>query len=161
MTIEAENQIMRRHLDAVHQILLNGKALRSGLSLIAGDRRSPDNFMQVAMAAKDSDEDVIHLGFERIVGEYRLVEMTLYLPRNGATHIISGCQLYVGAENGCALILPPIGKKGSFRAKVNEIVHLRQMPSDMDQGIQRADQRLKKLLSSAGQTSNFGCAVAA
>lgn len=161
MTIEAENQIMRRHLDAVHQMLLNGKELRSGLSLIAGDRRSPDNFLQVAIAAKDSDEDVIHLGFERIFGEYRFVEMTLYLPRNGATHVISGCRLYVGAANGRALILPPIGKKGSFRAKVNEIVHLRQMPSDRHGGMQRASQRLEELLRSAGQTSNFGCAVAA
>ncbi|GAA3797133.1 hypothetical protein GCM10022600_18570 [Qipengyuania pelagi] len=154
MNVEAENQIMARYLGAIHQMLLRGKALKPGLSLIAGDRRTPDNPLQVAMAAKDSDEDIVHLGFERINGEYRFVELTLYAPRDGATHIISGCRLYIGAGNGRALVLPPIGQKGSFRAKANEIVHLRRVPSDRDQGIQRADERLQALLRSAGQTSN-------
>ena len=154
MSIDAENQVMGRYLEAVHQMLLNGKALKPGLSLVAGDRRSPENPLQVAMVAKESDDDVIHLGFEKIDDEYRFVEITLYVPRDGATHIISGCRLYVGEGNGRALILPQVGKKGSFRAKTNEIVHLRQLPSDRAEGIQRADERLQALLGSAGQTSN-------
>ena len=153
MNVEAENQIMARYLGAIHQMLLRGKALKPGLSLIAGDRRTPDNPLQVAMAAKDSDEDIVHLGFERIDGEYRFVELTLYAPRDGATHIFSGCRLYIGERNGRALILPPIGKKGSFRVKDNEIVHLRRMPSDRDQGIKRADERLQTLLRSVDHTS--------
>ena len=114
MNIEAEHQIMGRYLDTVHKMLLNGKSLMPGLSLIAGDRRGPDNPMQVAMVAKESGEDVIHLGFERIDGDYRFVEITIYMPRDGVTHIISGCRLYVGGGNSRAVILPQIGKKGSF-----------------------------------------------
>ena len=135
-------------------MLLKGKALKPGLSLVAGDRRTPDNPLQVAMAAKDSDEDIVYLGFERIDDEYRFVELTVYAPRDGATHIISGCRLYVSGGNGRALVLPPIGRKGSFRAKANEIVHLRRVPSDRDQGIQRAEERLQALLNSASRTSS-------
>ena len=153
MNLEAENQIMGRYLDAIHQMLLKGRALKPGLSLVAGDRRTPDNPLQVAMSAKDSDEDIVHLGFERIDGEYRFVELTLYAPRDGATHIFSGCRLYTGEGNGRGLTLPPIGKKGSFRLKDNEIVHSRRMPSDRDQGIKRADERLQALLRSADHTS--------
>ena len=154
MNFEAENQIMARYLAAIHQMLLKGKALKPGLSLVAGDRRTPDNPLQVAMAAKDSDEDIVYLGFERIDDEYRFVELTVYAPRDGATHIISGCRLYVSEGNGRALVLPPIGRKGSFRAKANEIVHLRRVPSDRDQGIQRAEERLQALLNSASRTSS-------
>ncbi len=154
MNFDAENHVMARYLGAIHQMLLRGKALKPGLSLVAGNRRTPDNPLHVAMAAKDSDEDIIHLGFERIDGEYRFVELTLYAPRDGATHIISGCRLYVSEGNGRALVLPPIGRKGSFRAKANEIVHLRRVPSDRDQGIQRAGERLQALLSSVARTSN-------
>ena len=154
MNLEAENQIMGRYLDAIHQMLLKGRALKPGLSLVAGDRRTPDNPLQVAMSAKDSDEDIVHLGFERIDGEYRFVELTLYAPRDGATNIISGCRLYMGERNGRALVLPPIGKKGSFQARPKEIVHLRRMPSDRDEGIQRADERLQALLRSDEHTSN-------
>ncbi len=154
MNFEDENQIMARYLGAIHQMLLRGKALKPGLSLIAGDRRTPDNPLQMAMAAKDNDEDIVHLGFDRIDGEYRFVELTLYAPRDGATHIISGCRLYVSEGNGRALVLPSVGREGSFRAKANEIVHLRRVPSDRHQGIQRAEERLQALLSSAARTSN-------
>lgn len=145
MNIEAENKIMSIYLQAVREMLLKGKALKPGLLFAAGDRRTPDNPLQVAMAAKASGDDIVHLGFERNDGEYRFVELTLYMPRDEGTYIVSNCQLYMDSRNSRAVILPPIGRKGSFRTMASEIVRLNRVPADRDKGVARANERLQAL----------------
>lgn len=146
MNTEAENEVMISHVTAVHQMLLNGKPLKPGLSIVAGDRRRPDNPLEVAKVAKASGDDIVHLGFDRIEGEFRFVELTLYVVRDHATYIVPYCQFYTTSRNGRAVVIPPTSYKGSFRLAVNEIVHLRRIPIDRETGIARANAYLQALL---------------
>lgn len=144
--IEAENNIILAYLNAAEAMLLNGKKIGPGLSFAGGDRRTTEDPLQVAKAVKESGEDTVHFGFERIDGDYKFVELTLYMPRDEGTFIVSGCRLHAGRQKGRVVILPPAGKKGSYSVAPREILHLRSVPMDIEVGVERANTRLDALV---------------
>ncbi|WP_145916845.1 hypothetical protein [Erythrobacter sp. QSSC1-22B] len=146
MNIEAQNNIILAYLSADEEMLLNGKKIGSGLSFAGGDRRTAEDPLQVAKFAKSNEEDTVHLGFERIDDDYKFVELTLYMPRDEGTYIVSGCRLHAGRQKGRVVILPPAGKKGSYRVAPREILHVRSVPADIEAGVERANTRLNALV---------------
>lgn len=135
---------VRRHVEAITSMLLGDRTLGTGMAITGGNRLDAIGRLQMAQLAVDSDTDVIHLEFTFGEDSATYSGITIFAPRDRGCHIHPGCRLSFPRGARSAVIVPPDHVRGHFVVDPREIRHLHAKPGE---GIARAEQRLRRLVS--------------
>lgn len=136
---DAELAVIHSQTAAVTRLLLGSGRMGSGAIITGGNHLELETRIALGQAALSSDTDLVHLEFGYDADtRYGLTGIVLILPRDGAVHIQTGCQLYVGRPGSQALILPVQHVRGAFQLTRNELIHRPSKPADASAGIDRA-----------------------
>jgi hypothetical protein len=136
----------RAHLAAVSTMLLGNRTLRPSAALLAGHRLDPLARLRLGQMACDAQADLVHLTVEERAGETVMTDISIFVPRDRICYSHPGCRLWLSKAGSRALLLPQPHVRGSFRLAPGEIIHLPSKPTDAEQGIARADARLRRLV---------------
>ena len=147
-TMTDKTEIVRRHVEAVTQMLLGNRTLMPGAMIVAGEVTGGDGPIILAQMAKAVSKDIVFLAFGDTASGYALVEITIVAKRNGICHVQPGCRLYLSPAGARALILPQPHVRGHFRLAPGELIQIERKPDDIANGVTRAEARLAKLANS-------------
>jgi hypothetical protein len=136
----------RAHLAAVSTMLLGNRMLRPSAALLAGHRLDQLARLRLGQMACDAQADLVHLTFEEQAGETIMTDISIFVPRDRICFSHPGCKLWLSKTGSRALLLPQPHVRGSFRLAPGEIIHLPFKPTDAEQGIARAEARLRRLV---------------
>ena len=141
-----QNAVIRAHVAAVSSMLLGNRRLRPSAVLLGGDRLDPLARLNIGRSACDAQTDIVHLGFDEQADGAALTDISIFVPRDRICWSHLGCQLWLSKTGARALLLPQPHVRGSFRLAPGEIIHLGFKPLDSEEGIARADVRLRRLV---------------
>lgn len=148
---ENEVETIKRHVRAVTRLTLGDKAMKPGLAILAGDPVDSHKKLELARLARESDCDLVHLSFDHTTEGFRMVSIQICVPRDFAVYSHSNCRLSLLGER--AIIMPPERIRGHFLVTPGEIIHKPVKPYGWEQGIYRAEQRLRELVESGVDTT--------
>lgn len=145
MAIE-KTEIVRRHVEAVTQMLLGNRTLQPGAMIIAGELTGGNGPISIARMAHASSKDIVFLAFGDTASGYALTDIFIVAVRNGICHVQPGCRLYLSTTGARAMILPQPNVRGHFRLSPGELIHLDRKPTDTENGVVRASARMNILI---------------
>lgn len=123
---------------AIVKLLLGNRKLKPGVVITGGDPLGIEDKIEMGRHAVETSSDLLHLEFRKRPTP-ALIDIALFLPRDGRCHIQSGCRLWVSKAGNRGLILPQAHVRGHFRLAPREIVHIDGKPAeDLSEGIERA-----------------------
>ncbi|PCG14261.1 MAG: hypothetical protein DI530_04775 [Sphingomonas sp.] len=141
-----DTAILRAYAAAVSVLLLGNRRLKPSAGLLAGDRLDPLARLSIGQMACDAQTDLVHLGFEEQAGVTEMTDISIFVPRDQICWSHLGCRLWLSKSGTRALLLPQPHVRGSFRLAPSEILHLGFKPLDIEDGVARADARLRDLV---------------
>lgn len=139
--------IIRRHTEAVAQLLVGNRSMKDGAAILAGDMGGAEGRLRMGAIAHTSGNDLVYLDFADSEDGYRLIGITLCAVRDGICHLQTDCRLYLSRGGSRAIILPQPGIRKAYRLAPGELIQLPSQPADRDEGIARAEARLAKLVA--------------
>jgi hypothetical protein len=143
----AENtEIVRRHVEAVTQMLLGNRTLQPGAMIVAGELTDESGRMALAQMADALGKDLVFLAFGDTADGYGLTDVAIVALRNGVCHARLGCRFYLPRTGARAVILPKPNVRGHFRLAPGELMHVDRKPADSEDGVVRATARLAQLV---------------
>jgi hypothetical protein len=145
-----EVDIATRYTKAVARMLLGRKMLKPGVALLAGGPVNIAKQLHLAHMAQDSDCDLIHLAFDDTPDGYAMTGLHVCAPRDGAVHSYSDCRLSL---IGNRTVIMPARGRGHFVLEPRELIHKPAKPDGWEDGIVRAEQRLRNLVASGVDTT--------
>lgn len=141
------NTIIRKHVEAVIQLMLGNRRIKPGLAIFAGEQLDMAAQVELARLAATAQTDTIYLEFSDIdTPEPKLAGIATIAPRDVGCHIQTGCQLYLSKTGSRAMLLPKETVRGLFRASPGELIHVDRKPVDAPAGIKRASNALRRLV---------------
>jgi len=143
-------EIATRYTQAVARMLLGKKMLRPGVTLLAGGPVNINKKMHLAHIAKDSDCDLIHLTFDQTPDGYAMTGLHICAPRDMVVYSYSDCKL---SMIGNRTIIMPAQGRGHFVLSPRELIHKPAKPDGWEDGVTRADQRLRDLVARGVDTT--------
>lgn len=146
MTI-GKSTIIRRHTEAVAQMLIGSRTMKPGAAILAGEMGGAEGRLRIGAIAHSSGNDLIYLDFADGEDGYHLSSITLCAVRDGICHLQTDCGLYLSRNGSRAIILPQSGIRKAYRLAPGELIQLANQPADRDEGIARAEARLAKLVA--------------
>ncbi|MBN8807811.1 MAG: hypothetical protein J0I47_06200 [Sphingomonas sp.] len=146
-----EVEIAGRYVHAVTRMTLGHKMLKSGLALLAGGPIDMAKRIHLAQVAKQSDCDLIHLTLDHVDGDYRMTGIHICAPRDIAVYTYPECRLSLVGKH--AIIIPPKGGRGHFELTPRELIHRPHKPDGWEEGIDRAERRLRDLVEQEVDTA--------
>ena len=146
MTMD-KTDIVRRHVEAVTQLLLGNRTLKPGAMIIAGEVAGDDGPIALARMAQAVGKDIVFLAFGDTATGYGLTEVMIGAVRNGICHVQPGCHLYLLKAGTRAMILPQPHVRGFFRLSPGELIQVDRKPTDVEDGVARAAARLARLVA--------------
>jgi len=142
-----DTAIIRQHLQALVRMLLPGRKMKPSVVLLAGDALGHDTAVELCSMAAESKIDLVHLAFARVGSEYRMVDISIAIPRDHACYFFGGCQLTIPAGARRAMLVPRDARQGHFVVTPGEVMHFRtKSRAALEEGVQRAKDRLSQLL---------------
>lgn len=138
--------IIRTHVQAVTAMLLGGRKMKNGVAIVGGAPLDVEGRMGVGNMAKEAGTDIVHLAFDRADNRLGLSGINLFAVRDDICFIQTRCQLWLPRTGTRALILPQAHVCGQFRLSPRELIHIPGKPIDIEQGIERAQVRLERLV---------------
>lgn len=145
-TMTDKTEIVRRHVEAVTQMLLGNRTLMPGAMVVAGEVTGGDGPIVLAQMAQSIGKDIVFLAFGDTESGYALVDITIVAVRNGICHVQPGCRLYLSKAGARAIILPQPHVRGHFRLAPSELVQRERKPDDIANGVARAEAQLAHLV---------------
>jgi len=139
--------IIRRHTEAVAQMLVGSRTMKPGAAIVAGELGGVEGRMRIGAIAHSSGNDLVYLDFADGEDGYRPTSITLCAVRDGICHLQTDCRLYLSRGGSRAIILPQLGIRKAYRLAPGELIQLSNQPADRDEGIARAEARLTKLVA--------------
>lgn len=146
MTID-KIEIVRRHVEAVTELLLGNRMLKPGAMIIAGELTGGDGTIALGQLAQAMGKDIAFLAFGDTADGYRLNDVSIVAVRNGICHVQPGCRLYLPKAGVRATILPQPHVRGHFRLSPGELIQVDRKPADVEDGVARAATRLARLVA--------------
>ena len=140
------NDIIRAHVAAVSSMLLGSRRLKPSVAILAGSALDLSARIQLGQIAKQTNVDMLHLGFEETGGTVRMTDLSIIVARGNICWSQVDCRLWLPRTGLRAVILPKQHVRGSFRLAPGEIIHADKKPADTDEGIARAETRLRRLV---------------
>ena len=142
-----KSTIIRRHTEAVAQMLVGSRAMKPGAAILAGEMGGAEGRLRIGAIAHSSGNDMVYLDFADGEAGYQLTGITLCAVRDGICHLQTDCRLYLSRNGSRAIILPQPGIRKAYRLAPGELIQLAHQPADRDEGIARAEARLGKLVA--------------
>lgn len=139
--------IIRRHTEAVAQMLVGSRAMKPGAAILAGEMGGAEGRLRMGAIAHSSGNDLIYLDFADGEAGYQLTGITLCAVRDGICHLQTDCRLYLSRGGSRAIILPQPGIRKTYRLTPGELIQVCEQPADREEGIARAEARLAKLVA--------------
>ena len=146
-TMTDKTEIVRRHVEAVTQMLLGNRTLMPGAMIVAGEMTGGDGPMVLAQMAQAIGKDIVFLAFSDTESGYALAAITTVAVRDGICHVQPGCSLYLSKAGARAIILPQSHVRGHFRLAPGELIQRERKPDDVENGVARAEARLAHLVN--------------
>ncbi|NIJ22071.1 hypothetical protein FHS95_003782 [Sphingomonas naasensis] len=143
-------EIAQRHVQAVARMLLGHKSLKPGVLLSAGGPVDWEIKLELACLARDSDCDLVHLSLDDTEEGYRMTGIHICAPRDVAVHSYSDCRL---SMIGNRTVIIPAQGRGYFVLSSRELIHKAVKPDNWEDGLNRADQRLRELVAHGVDTA--------
>ncbi|WP_147373709.1 hypothetical protein [Hephaestia caeni] len=139
--------IIRTHVQAVTAMLLGGSKMEDGIAIVGGAPLDVEGRIGVGKMAKEAGTDIVHLEFDRAEhSDFGLRGINLFAVRDEMCFIQTRCQLWLPRTGKRAVILPQAHVRGQFRLNPRELIHIAGKPTDTEQGIERAQVRLNRLV---------------
>ncbi len=140
--------IIRQHVAAISAMLLGNRRMKNGVTILAGEPLDMNGRLEVGLMAKQTNNDIIHLEFgDAADGTHVLSGINIMAPRDIAVYIQTECRLWLSRSGTRAIILPRPEVRGHFRLSPRELIHVDSKPADIEEGIRRAEDRLRKLVT--------------
>ena len=146
MISDIENKAMAAYANAVRTMLVKADRLEPGLAFCAGYRRTVDDTVNVAEVVQTTRHDVLRLGFEWDDGEFRMIELALFLWQDRGALTVPNCHLYLPAGSDRAWLVTSEMSPRMFGLETNGVVRVDAVPEDIEAGKGRAASRLQSLL---------------
>lgn len=146
--LTARTDIMRRHVAAIIRMLLGERAIKPSVAILAGEPLDHGGAVELCSMAVESNIDLVHLAFATdAVGNYRLTDISVAVPRDHACYHFAGCRPSMPAGAKRAVIMPRDERQGHFVIAPREIMHFKtRSRAVLEQGLDRAEQRLRQLV---------------
>jgi len=139
--------IIRRHTEAVAQMLVGSRTMKPGAAILAGEMGGTEGRLRIGAIAHSSGNDLVYLDFADAEDGYQLTGITLCAVRDSICHLQTDCRLYLSRNGSRAIILPQSGIRKAYRLAPGELIQVAHQPADRDEGIARAEARLAKLVA--------------
>ncbi|RYG38911.1 MAG: hypothetical protein EON93_01035 [Burkholderiales bacterium] len=136
---------MGNHLRAAIDLITGKKKLKSGLFFCASGPLDREQRLGLAATAVAHERDIVHLEFTTISTGTYLTGLNVIISREGRCLVASGCQLYLAHGSQRARIVPQPNVVGHFTALPGELLHRPGRPADLENGVQRAADRLARM----------------
>lgn len=140
------NDIIRAHVAAVSSMLLGSRRLKPSVAILAGGALDLSARVRLGQIAKQTNVDMLHLAFEETGDSVRMTGLSIIVARGNICWSQVDCRLWLPRTGSRAVILPQPHVRGSFRLAPGEIIHVDKKPADTDEGVARAEARLRRLV---------------
>lgn len=139
--------IIRSHVQAITEMLLGGRKMKGGVAIVGGAPLDIEGRIGVGSMAKEAATDIVHLEFAQAGdGNLGMTGINLFAVRDDICFVQTGCRLWLPRTGKRAAILPKSHVPGRFRLSPRELIQVAGKPLDIEQGIERAQVRLTRLV---------------